>query len=215
MTAILREQFGHEPLAEAYEPETPFLGTAFVSESWQQREHPADAASFGEPSWAPQVETPFLTEYQGEAPVNLEATAFGETLLELRDQQFDDAFSSLALQTAAQAEEFAAAGGEVAAEQLIGEWLDPLRREMEALFERTADAASRQTLDTMSENEIDTFLESFSPQPGAVAPEFEAFFQQFFGKIGRIIKAGVKLAKKGNCGCWPDTSHWRRSQTSW
>lgn len=197
MTAILREQFGHEPLAEAYEPETPFLGTAFVSESWQQREHPADAASFGEPSWAPQVETPFLTEYQGEAPVNLEATAFGETLLELRDQQFDDAFSSLALQTAAQAEEFAAAGGEVAAEQLIGEWLDPLRREMEALFERTADAASRQTLDTMSENEIDTFLESFSPQPGAVAPEFEEFFQQFFGKIGRIIKAGVKLAKKG------------------
>ncbi|HRY14635.1 MAG TPA: hypothetical protein P5330_02025 [Candidatus Competibacteraceae bacterium] len=197
MTAILREQFGHEALAEAYEPETPFLGTAFVSESWQQREHPADAASFGEQSWAPQVETPFLTEYQGEAPVNLEATAFGETLLELRDQQFDDAFSSLALQTAAQAEEFAAAGGEVAAEQLIGEWLDPLRREMEALFERTADAASRQTLDTMSENEIDTFLESFSPQPGAVAPEFEAFFQQFFGKIGRIIKAGVKLAKKG------------------
>lgn len=54
MTAILREPFGHEPLAESYQPETPFLGTAFVSESWQQREHPADAASFGEQSWAPQ-----------------------------------------------------------------------------------------------------------------------------------------------------------------
>lgn len=197
MSAILHEQFGREPLAEAYEPETPFLGAAFVSESWQQRERPADAISFGEQGWAPQVETPFLTEYQGETPANLEATAFGEALLELHDQQFDEAVSNLALQAAARAEQLAASGGEAAAEQLLGEWFDPLRREMEAVFERVADAASRQPFEAASESEINTFLEQFAPQPGAVAPEFEEFFQQFFGKIGRVLRAGVNLAKKG------------------
>jgi hypothetical protein len=191
------ERFGREQTEEAFEPETPFLGTGFVTDSWQQRERSDTIATFSEQNWAPQVETPFLTEYQGEAPANLEAIALGETLLELHDEQFNEAVANLALEAAAQAEQFAAAGGEAAAEQLLGEWLDPLRRETESLFERVAEAAGQQQIEASGESEVNTLLERFAPQPGAVAPEFEQFFQQFFGKIGKVLKAGVNLAKKG------------------
>jgi hypothetical protein len=197
MQAMSLEQFGPDQQAEGFELETPFLGTQFTTEAWQQRERGNGVATLDEQSWAPQVETPFLTEYQGEAPANLEFTAFGETLLELHDEQFNGAVANLALEAAARAEQFSASGGEAASEQLLGEWLDPLRRETEALFERVAEAAGQQQLEAAGENEVNTFLERFAPQPGAVAPEFEELFQQFFGKIGKVLRAGVNLAKKG------------------
>lgn len=197
MTAMSLEQFGREPPAEAFEPETPFLGTQFATDGWQQRERGDGSVPAGEQLWAAEVETPFLAEYQGEAPVNPEAEALGETLLELHDQRFNEAVANLTLEAAARAEQFAATGGEAAAEQLLGEWLDPLRRETEALFARVADAASQEQLEPMGEGEVNTFLERFAPQPGAVAPEFEELFQQFWNKIGKVVRAGINVAKKG------------------
>lgn len=196
MTASF-ERMGWEQTTEAFEPETPFLGTGFTSETWA-RERGDGSAALAEQSWTSQVETPFLTEYQGEAPANLEASLIGETLQELHDAQFDEAVANLTMEAAAQAEQFAAGGGgEAAAEQLLGEWLDPLRRETETLFERVAAAASQQQLEAGGETEVNSFLEQFAPQPGAVAPEFEEFFKAAFKKIGNVFKAGVNLAKRG------------------
>lgn len=195
MAAMSLEQFAREQPAESFEPETPFLGTQFVTDGWQQREQPNGAAHSGE-QWISQVETPFLTEYQGETPANLEASLLGETLQNLHDAQFTEAVANLAQEAAAQAEQLTTGGGD-AAEQLLGEWLDPLRRETEALYERVAAAASQQQLEGGSEAEVNTFLEQFAPQPGVVAPHFEEFFKQAFRKLGNVVKAGINLAKKG------------------
>ena len=61
-----------ESSAENFEPETPFLDTRYASESWQQRESPPPGNEL-EQQWATRVDTPFISQYDGEAPVNLEA----------------------------------------------------------------------------------------------------------------------------------------------
>ena len=57
---------------EQFEPETPFLDTRYETEAWLEREGPPGALLL-ERQWAPQVETPFLTEFHGQATVNFEA----------------------------------------------------------------------------------------------------------------------------------------------
>jgi hypothetical protein len=181
--------------SERFEPETPFLDTRFVSEAWAERESPGSVAA--EQQWTPQVETPFIAEYFGEAPVNLEAQALEQTLMELFDQEFNEAVSNLALEAAAQAEHFSRNGGEPETVQMLEEWLDPLRRATERLFEQAGEAVTQQQLDTLSESEFETVFEAFAPQPGMVAPEFEDFFKKIWTKLKSVARTAGNLAKKG------------------
>lgn len=180
---------------ERFEPETPFLDTRFVSETWAEREAPVTPAL--EQQWTQKVETPFLAEYFGEAPVNLEAQSLEQTLTELFDQEFNQAVANLALEAAAQAEHLSRTTGEPATEQMLEEWLDPLRRATERLFEQAGEAVRQQQLDTLSESEFDSLFEAFAPQPGMVAPEFEDFIKVNWRKIKNIARTAVNLAKKG------------------
>lgn len=179
------------------ELETPFLDTRFVTQEWEDRERSSDeTAPIGTGGWAGELETPFLTEYQGEAPADLEAATFGEILLELRDQEFDTAIGTLSLEAAARAEPYLMAGGEREAERFLNEWLDPLRRETEALFEQAASAVKGEQFETLTDFES-SMLDRFAPQPGSVAPEFEEFFKAIGRKVGKVLSVGKTLLKKG------------------
>jgi hypothetical protein len=178
-----------------FQPETPFLDTRFAAESWGERESPVGAAAL-EQEWAPRVATPFLSEYHGESPANLEAQVLEQTLTELFDRDFNEAVSGLAMEAAAQAEQFGDSG-EAATAQMLHEWLDPLRRATERLFEQAGEAATQQRVSDLGESELESLLESAAPQPGVVAPEFEDFLQRAWKKVKRIAQTAASLAKKG------------------
>ena len=91
-------------------------------------------------------ETPFLTEYHGEAPINLETQALEQTLMETFDRDFNEAVSGFAMEAAAQVEHFSSSASPAAAEQSLQKWLDPLRRATEQLLEQAGDAATREQL---------------------------------------------------------------------
>jgi hypothetical protein len=190
----LQEQEDEGP--DRFQPETPFLNTRFSSEAWSTGEQ-AEASSQTELQYTPRVETPFLTEYLGEAPVNSEAVALEQTLQELFNRDFNEAVSNLAMEAAAQAEQYSFTSGETGAQQMLTEWLDPLRRATEALFETVGEAATQQQLEAMGETELEAFFQAHSPPPNNLAPEFEEFFGKAFDKIKSVVRTGVNLAKKG------------------
>ena len=190
----LLEQESEAP--DRFQPETPFLDTRFRSEAWYTGEQ-HESSSQSEQQYTPRVETPFLTEYLGEAPVNAEAVALEQTLQELFDRDFNEAVSNFAMEAAAQAEQFSFTSGETGAPQMLTEWLEPLRRATEALFETVGEAATKQQLETMGETELEAFLQAYAPPPNNLAPEFEEFFGKVFNKIKSIVRTGVNLAKKG------------------
>lgn len=187
--ALLEE----ERPAEYFELETPFLGTHFAAETWAGQEVPAPQLE-GTPTT--QVETPFLAEYHGEAPVNLEGQALEQTLMELFDSEFNEAVATLANEASAQAENFAGINAE-GAQQMLTEWLDPLRKATERLFEQAGEASTQQQLESLSDNELESFLENLAPGPGAVAPEFEEFFGKVWRKVKSIARTAINIAKKG------------------
>jgi hypothetical protein len=181
---------------DRFQPETPFLDTRFRSEAWYTGEQ-NESSSQSEQQYTPRVETPFLTEYLGEAPVNAEAVALEQTLQELFDRDFNEAVSNLALEAAAQAEQFSFTSGETGAQQMLSEWLEPLRRATETLFETVGEASTQQQLETMSEAQLESFLQTYAPSPNNLAPEFEEFLGKVFKKIKSVVRTGVNLAKKG------------------
>ena len=144
-----------------------------------------------------ELETPFVSEYQGEAPVNLEAQALEQTFASLYDRDFNEAVSNLALEAAAQAEYFMQTSGEAATQQLLTEWLNPLRRASEQLFEQAGETVIQQPLLEMGEVEFETLFETVAPPPGLVAPEFEEFFKKVWNKVKKIGGTLLKAAKKG------------------
>lgn len=180
--------------AERFEPETPFLETDFAAESWAATETSAVAL---EQQWAPQLETPFITAYHGETPVNPETQALEQTLMELFDRDFNEAVANFALEAAAQAEHFAASTGAAAVPQLLSEWMEPLRRAAEQTLEQAAEAASQSQFDSLSESEVNTLFENLAPPPGAVPPEFEDFLKKVFNKVKNVAKTVAKAAKAG------------------
>jgi hypothetical protein len=181
---------------DRFQPETPFLDTRFSSEAWYPGGE-AEASPQTEQQYTPKVETPFLTEYLGEAPVNAEAVALEQTLQELFDRDFNEAVSNLAMEAAAQAEQYSFTSGETGAQQMLTEWLDPLRRATEAMFETIGDAATKQQLETMGEAELEAFMQANAPAPANLAPEFEEFFGKVFKKIKSVVRSGINLAKQG------------------
>lgn len=195
-----------EQYADNLELETPFLDTRFVAEAWEQRESPSNGAE-REQQWASPVATPFITRYDGESPVNLEAQMVEQAITELFDRDFNEAVSNLAMEASARVQHHNENVGEVqsqpafiagnAAQNMLAEWLAPLQASTERLFEQVGSAAMQQQIETMSEAEFDTFFETYMPQPGSVQPEFEDFLKKAWGKLKRIAKSAVNVATKG------------------
>lgn len=181
---------------ERFEPETPFLDTRYTSEAWQERE---TFSSYAQPfSTSPgELETPFVSEYQGEVPVNSERQAVEQAFAALYDREFNEAVSNLAAEAAAQAEHFAETSGEAAVPQLLAEWLEPVRLATEQLFIRAGESINQQPLMEMGESELEALFEAAAPTPGLIAPEFEDFLKKVWGKIKKVGGALVNVAKKG------------------
>lgn len=196
---------GAETAVEGFEPETPFLDTRFTTESWEQRSVPPTDER--EQQWTSQLDTPFVSRYDGEAPVNLEAQMVEEVVTEMFDRDFNEAVSGLATEAAAQALQFNANGSEAGSQfaatneagtqQLLAEWLNPLQLAMERMYEQAGNAAAQQQMENMSQADFETFFESFAPQPGAVSPEFEDFLKGAWRKLKKVASGAVNLAKKG------------------
>jgi hypothetical protein len=177
-----------------YEPETPFLETYVF-----QTESPA-----GQPTLETstlQVETPFLTQYMGETPGNLEAETFFATLQDLHDSEFDEVLAELVGEAAAlHAEHITQLGttdAEVVSERFLQEWLEPARRDAEALLEEMERAAAQQDFYVMSEVEIDRFFEGFAPVSSGPTPVFEDFLKKIWRKAKNIAAGAWRLAKQG------------------
>jgi hypothetical protein len=177
-----------------YEPETPFLET-FVFEAEDE------AAPSMPEAWMPQVETPFLTQYMGETPVNVEAEAFFETLQDLYDGEFDEVLAELAGEAAAMhaqhITQLGESGAEATSERLLGEWLEPLARDAETLLEQMERAAAQQDFYVMTEAEIDRFFAGIVPTSSVPAPAFEEFLKKVWNKAKKVVGSAVKLAKRG------------------
>jgi hypothetical protein len=195
-----------EQYSDNLELETPFLDTRFVAEAWEQRESTPSGAE-REQQWASTIATPFITRYDGESPVNLEAQMVEQAITELFDRDFNEAVSNLAMEAAARAQHYGETVGEVSShsaftagsevQNMLAEWLAPLQASTERLFEQAGSAAMQQQFETMSESEFDTFFETYMPQPGVVQPEFEDFLKKAWGKLKRIAKSAVNVAAKG------------------
>lgn len=196
-----------EQYSDHFEPETPFLDTRFVAEAWEHREAPRDGNAHEQQWSAQQLATPFITRYDGETPVNLEAQMVEQAITELFDRDFNESVSNLAMEAAARAQEYGETAGEAFSrpgyaesadvQKMLAEWLAPLQASTERLFEQAGSAAMQQEFENMSESELDTFFEAYMPQPGMVQPEFEDFLKKAWGKLKRIAKTAVAVAKKG------------------
>lgn len=179
------------------EPETPFLETGFVSGSWLEKEAPSLAVPTFEEEVSQRIETPFITQYHGESPVNSEAKLIEQTLMDMFDSEFNEAVANLAMEAAAQAKQYSLTAGEEATEVLLNEWLEPLRNASQQLFETVGEAAIQQHLEGMDESNLDNFFDQFFPQSGSVPPQFEEFLNKVVKKLKDIGKAGWKLARQG------------------
>ena len=193
---LLNGQHTEQVQAEPFQPETPFLDTRFASETWLEQEIPSGTELEQPLGFSP--ETPFLTEYHGEAPINLETQALEQTLMEMFDRDFNEAVSGFAMEAAAQAEHFSSNASPAAAEQLLERMVGPA-----APGHRAAPGAGgrrrhqRATGGLQRQRAPESFFEGFAPQPGAVAPEFEEFLKKVWNKVKRVARTAVSLAKKG------------------
>ena len=204
--------FVAEQSSEQFEPETPFLDTRFAAETWLEREQPEMPA---EQRWAPQAETPFLTEFHGEAPVNLQAQAVEQTLMELFDRDFNETVANLAMEATAQAEQFAQGGGAGNVQQMLEEWLDPLRRATEQLFEQAGEAAAQQQLEAFSETEFNSFFEGFAPAAGhGLRRSSRSSSRKLWNKVKSVARTCRESRQEGRRGCLPSSCRSARCSRS-
>jgi hypothetical protein len=172
--------------------ETPFVG---VSEApWSSESASAE--------WTTIVpETPFVGEYLlGDEAISQEQPAFRELLQELYDTEFDEAI----LELAGEAESYVAelglgetAADQAKAETLLESWVEPLRREAEAMLVGLAEALEAEDPIGLSEDELEALIDRFEPAETGLAPAFEDFLGKLLRKAKKLTKGAVNLAKKG------------------
>lgn len=144
--------------------------------------------------------SPFLSLYETEmgGMVDPEADEYLLFLHELYDEEFDVALSNLVDEAAAiyeaqfpyEQEDPQSVGYQ--AERLLNQHFAPLVSESEALFTTLARELGQRDPASLSQGEIDTLVDRYQPSV-ELAPSFE----EFWGKIKKIAKKAVNIAKKG------------------
>ena len=178
-------------------PATPFL----ESYDLPQIEGPATRQA---EAWVPTgTQTPFVTEYYGEAPgMTAEATSFEQLLFEMYSSEMNEAIAEIVQEGAALAAERAeelgeTIGGAATAEQFLQQWIEPVRQEAETMLSNVAEAFTQQDVQTMSESELEQMFERFEPRNTGLAPYFENFLGGLLKKGLNIVKGVVNMAKQG------------------
>ncbi len=183
---------------EAYSPpQTPFL------ESYDLPQIEGPATRQAENFVPTGTQTPFVTEYYGEAPgMTAEASNLEQLLFEMYSSEMNEAIAEMVQEGAALASERAEElgetfGGGATSEQLLEQWLEPVREQAETMLSNVAEALTQQDVQTMSETELEQLFEQFEPRDTGLAPHFENFLGGLLKKGLGLVKGVVNMAKQG------------------
>ena len=145
--------------------------------------------------------SPFLSLYESEEGgglVDPETEEYAVFLNEFYDEEFHDALSTLVDEAATiyeaqflhEQEDPQTIGYQ--AERLLNQHFSPLVAQAEAMFEALAREFSQRDPNTLTDDEIETIVDGYQPST-ELAPSFE----EFWGKLKKLAKKAVKMAKKG------------------
>jgi len=182
-----------------YELETPFLQTLTIApEEASAGEEQASVESWDE-RYIPFAVGQETVEGYGPA----EAEDLAELLAELEHPGFNDAVNRLASEASElYQEQFvgapdASGRAPVEPEQLLEAHFEPLVRATERLLDEMAQEVGRYDVAAMSEAEVDTLLSRYEAPRDELPPNHEYFVENFLGKLKRLAKGAINLAKKG------------------
>jgi hypothetical protein len=179
----------------AYAAFTPF------QDSYTFEAEPSRLAAVEQLESRPLV-TPFVSEYADPArAVSAETQELHDLLSELYDQELDELLGQIGDEAWNVVHERAAfseeTGGPARAEQLLEDWISPLRTHAEAMVDSVAEALSAGDPASMSETELDTLFERVEPRGTGLEPLFEEFLGSLGKKLKKYAKGALKIAKKG------------------
>lgn len=173
--------------------ETPFLE---IPATWT----PATATpTQGEAPFLP--ESPFVSEYViGVERIRPEEPALAELFDQLYDSEFDEALANLATEAETYVAELGLGESETdqaRAEQMLEAWIEPLRRESQAMLVGLAEAFEAEDPLSMSEDRLTSLFEQFEPTNTEHGPVFEGFLKKLLKKAKNVAKGAIKAAKSG------------------
>ncbi len=144
--------------------------------------------------------SPFLSLYESQEGglVDPETEEYVTFLNELYDEEFDEALFALVDDAATiyethfphEQEDPQTIGYQ--AERLLTQHFAPLVAEAEAMFKALARELSQRDPKTLSEGEIKSIVHRYQP-----SVELTPSFEEFLGKLGKVVTKAVDLAKKG------------------
>jgi hypothetical protein len=174
--------------------ETPFLEIPHAA--WTPS--PA-AASEGEAPLLP--ESPFVSEYAiGEETIRPEEPALRELLEQLYDSEFDEVIAELATEGETYVAELGFGESETdqaRAEQMLEAWIEPLRRETQAMLVGLAEAFEAEDPLSMTGERFESIFERAESTSTEHGPVFEGFFKKLLKKAKSIAQGAIKAAKSG------------------
>jgi hypothetical protein len=183
----------------AWQPETPFLGTA-GAEAYAEFPQP----TYGDrpmPPGTSETEAPFLAEYRlGDEVIDFGAAAAHGFAAELFDGEFDEALEELLDAAEAEVERLGAdetPAGTARAKRLLERWIEPLRLDAEAMVERMAANLETERIDLLGEAELEELLDRHQPPMTDLPPVFEKFLDEWRKKLKRAVHGAAHLAKRG------------------
>ena len=145
---------------------------------------------------------PFLSEYAVDGrTIRPEEPALRQLLEDLYDSEFDEAVADLA----AEAETYVAELGlgeseadQTRAEQMLEAWVEPLRRESQAMLMRPGRQVRGRGPDDDDRARLDEIFEQARAASGEHGPVFEGFLKSLVKKAKSIAKGAIKAAKTGH-----------------
>ena len=172
------------------QPESPFLGFTETSAEVNQ---PAVPLAL--------VESPFLMEYQlGDEVVDREASGIRELLEDLYDTEFDETLDELLEEAEGELDRLGldeTPAGAARGERMLDQWVEPLRLEAEAMFDRMAEALDGEELSALADEELEGIMDRFEPRDTGLSPVMEDFLGKLWKKAKKAVSGAVKLVKKG------------------
>jgi hypothetical protein len=185
------------PAIVSTELESPFIaGAQFTDES------AVTGDRFDQAEDEQSLASPFVSAMVTATEAQDETEAFAELLEQLEDEEFDEAVVQLvdaaaARDLASQASWTSAAEAPQATEAELEEWVEPLARESERVFDEMGDHLADTSFETVSETELDRLLESLSFEPQLMPTEFEDFIKSIWNKAKKVVKGAARMVKKG------------------
>jgi hypothetical protein len=182
-----------------YRLETPFLETfTTVSEGFGAAEEHMAVRGWDE-RYVPFAEVQEAFEGYGAAG----SEDLVELLAELEHPGFNDAVNRLVNEASEMyQEQFAVAPdgpgrAPVEPEQMLEAHFQPLVRATEGLLDEMSQEVGRYDVAAMSEAEFENLFNRYEPPRDQLPPNHEFFMENFLGKLKKLAKGALNLAKKG------------------